>query len=57
MMSSNALNVSSDVTILFDSYRQRSELIIFENGNSLRRVYYFDQDEVKILILLKIFFL
>ncbi len=47
MMSSNGLNVSSDVVILFDTYRQRGELIISENGNTLRRIYYFEQDEVK----------
>jgi hypothetical protein len=47
MLSSNGLNVSSDVVILFDTYRQRGELIISENGNTLRRIYYFEQDEVK----------
>ena len=42
----NNRNESSDVLLLYDSFRHRAEIILAQNGITFRRIYYFDTNEI-----------
>ena len=50
MITSTDQNTSSDAVVIYDSFRRKGELVISENGFTFRRVYYFDEDEILLII-------
>ena len=39
-------NTATEMLFLYDYYRSKAELIIYENGNQFRRIYYFQENEI-----------